>query len=120
MAALGSGECFVCGMVTDPPHIRGVCQAAEPLKPLESHWRQLVAGMLRQVMSPRPPVSQVQYVWPMTQLHPAASMLAPVPVHAVGTYEDDTSTGDNYGFKGDGYTEVPWDWVTASENGGGL
>ncbi|KIM56849.1 hypothetical protein SCLCIDRAFT_17106 [Scleroderma citrinum Foug A] len=120
MAALGSGECFVCRMVTDLPHIGGVCQAAEPLKPLESRWRQLVAGMLRRAMSPRPPVSQVQYVWPMTQLHPAVSMLAPVLVHAVGAYEDDTSTGDNYGFKGDGYTEVPWDWVTASENGGGL
>jgi len=120
MAVLGSGECFVCGMVTDPPHIGGTCQAAEPLKPLESHWRQLVAGMLRQAMSPRPLVSQVQHVWPMMQPHLTTSMLAPVPIHAVGAYEEDTGTRDNYGFEGDGYMETPWDWVTASENGGGL
>ena len=45
-AILGSGECFVCGMVTNSPHIGGTCQATEPLQPLESKWRQLMAGML--------------------------------------------------------------------------
>ena len=80
-AVLGSGECFSCSMVTDPPHISRMCQAAEQLWPLESHWRQLVAGMLRRAMLPRPPTSQVQYVWSAPHLTvPAIYASMPMPV----------------------------------------
>ncbi|KIK82328.1 hypothetical protein PAXRUDRAFT_153946 [Paxillus rubicundulus Ve08.2h10] len=46
MAQAGSGECFGCGEITDPPHMGYTCNATEPLCPQETHWHQLVMNML--------------------------------------------------------------------------
>ena len=120
-AVLGSGECFSCGMVTDPPHISGTCQAAEQLRPLESCWRQLVAGMLRRATLPRPPTSQVQYIWSTPHLTvPAIYASMPMPVQLVSTYHDEDIGDAPYTFDTSGQGNVTWDWSSALENGGGL
>ncbi|KAG1818249.1 hypothetical protein EV424DRAFT_1540191 [Suillus variegatus] len=51
-AVLGSGECYNCGMVTEPLHVSTQCIAQEPLRPQESRWRQQVAGLIRRTASP--------------------------------------------------------------------
>ncbi|KAG2034213.1 hypothetical protein BDR03DRAFT_984557 [Suillus americanus] len=51
-AILGSGECYSCGMVTEPMHVSMQCIAQEPLRTQESHWRQQVAGLIRRTASP--------------------------------------------------------------------
>ena len=120
-AALGSGECFSCGMITDPPHISGTCQATEQLRPLESRWRQLVTGMLRRATLPRTPTSQVQYVWPVS--HPASPAIyasTPIPVQLISTYHEEDIRDAPYTVNTSGYGNVTWDWSSASENGGGL
>ena len=117
---LGSGKCFICGMVTDLPHIGGTCQATEPLQPLESRWRQLVAGMLRRATFPRPPVSQVQYVWPAIYSgQDGYSASTPLPVQMITPYNKGPYYGSAGWDNGD-YTDTTWDWTTASENGKGL
>lgn len=57
--AVGSGECFSCGLVTDPPHVGSTCTTKETLRPHETRWRQLVAGMLRRAAQFRPQVFAV-------------------------------------------------------------
>ncbi|KAG1889419.1 hypothetical protein F4604DRAFT_1674070 [Suillus subluteus] len=51
-AVLRSGECYNCGMVTEPMHVSMQCIAQEPLRQQESHWRQQVAGLIRRTASP--------------------------------------------------------------------
>ncbi|KAG1798162.1 uncharacterized protein HD556DRAFT_1232622, partial [Suillus plorans] len=46
-ALVGSGECYNCGMVTEPTHLSSQCTTSSPLRPHETKWRQQVAGMLR-------------------------------------------------------------------------
>ena len=43
----GSGECFECGMITEPHHTSGSCEAKSHLPPLETKWQAIVAGALR-------------------------------------------------------------------------
>ncbi|KAI6009916.1 hypothetical protein PISMIDRAFT_30456 [Pisolithus microcarpus 441] len=63
-AAAGAGKCFSCGLVTDPPHVGSMCTAKEMLKPHETRWRQLVAGMLRRAMQLQTASTPVNYMWP--------------------------------------------------------
>ena len=46
MAPVGSGECYGCGYVTNPPHTSGNCPAMDHIPSHESRHRQLVGGML--------------------------------------------------------------------------
>ncbi|KIJ57729.1 hypothetical protein HYDPIDRAFT_34845, partial [Hydnomerulius pinastri MD-312] len=89
-AMVGSGECFRCGRVTEPPHTGYACNSPNPVKPHETRWRQLVAGMLRRLTAPaRPAPTPVQYVWPTQQYYTAA---AP-QVYMVAQHEDWTAGG---------------------------
>ncbi|KIK78582.1 hypothetical protein PAXRUDRAFT_163620 [Paxillus rubicundulus Ve08.2h10] len=83
MAQAGSGECFGCGAITDPPHMGYTCNATEPLRPQETRWRQLVANMLRRAMSIRTPPAPVQYVWPVPPPHPNYHQTTPFPIYMV-------------------------------------
>ncbi|KIJ10422.1 hypothetical protein PAXINDRAFT_157639 [Paxillus involutus ATCC 200175] len=82
-AQAGSGECFGCGMVTDPPHMGYTCSATEPLRSHETRWRQLIANMLRRTTSMRPPPAPVQYVWPSPQPQHNYHQAPPFPVYTV-------------------------------------
>ncbi|KAI6016336.1 hypothetical protein PISMIDRAFT_29233 [Pisolithus microcarpus 441] len=59
--AAGTGECFMCGLITEPPHVGSMCTANETLHPHETHWRQLIAGMLHRAMQTRLATTQAGY-----------------------------------------------------------
>jgi hypothetical protein len=49
-ALVGSGECYNCGMVTEPTHLSSQCTVSSLLRPHETKWCQQVAGMLWHAM----------------------------------------------------------------------
>ncbi|KAI5998600.1 hypothetical protein EDD15DRAFT_2363410 [Pisolithus albus] len=106
-AVAGSGECFSCGMVTEPPHMGNTCAAKEMLQLHETRWRQLVASMLRRTTQVRVGPIPVQYAWPVPhQSETKAEANAP-HVYAI-------TTGD--GWQGtsaeqDEVQEEQWDWA---------
>jgi len=115
-ATLGSGECYNCGMVTEPPHVGAQCIAQEPLRPQEARWRQQVAGLLRRTASPmnRPnySITPVQYVMPTTHpYHGPYGTNVPTPVYTVAQHEEHGGWNeqDPWGAQESGY-----DWM--SEN----
>ncbi|KAF8125032.1 hypothetical protein EV363DRAFT_1402785 [Boletus edulis] len=57
----GSGECYKCGHITEPPHTSTTSY--------ETRWRAIVGSMLRRVALRGNPVP-VQYVWPVAQPSP--------------------------------------------------
>ncbi|KAF8121080.1 hypothetical protein EV363DRAFT_1458348 [Boletus edulis] len=68
-APAGSGVCYKCGHITEPPHTSTTCPSQEPLRAYETRWRAIVGSMLRQVALRGNPVP-VQYVWPVAQPSP--------------------------------------------------
>jgi hypothetical protein len=118
-AILGSGECYSCGMVTEPTHLSSQCTATSQLRPQETRWRQYIAGLLRraaqQQTSRTPFPTPVQYV--ATTHHPylQPQMNAmPAPVYHIAPQEE-TSWGDLY--EGTGTLDQGYEW--SSENYGG-
>ncbi|KAG2739342.1 hypothetical protein P692DRAFT_20756633 [Suillus brevipes Sb2] len=116
-AVVGSGECYTCGMITEPMHMSSQCTATETLRPQESRWRQYVAAMLRRATPAQPPapaytVAPIQYaphsVHPYYQQYGAV----PTPVFAV---QDDQGWWDHSNAWGQ--HEVGYEW--GSENYGG-
>jgi hypothetical protein len=87
-ATAGTGECFSCGTVTEPPHTGHTCTSTTPIRPYETRWRQIVTSMLRRVNQFRPTPMPVQYIWPMTT--PPQPGYAPItpPVYMVATSEE--------------------------------
>ncbi|KAG2746616.1 hypothetical protein P692DRAFT_20886750 [Suillus brevipes Sb2] len=92
-AILGSGECYSCGMVTEPTHLSSQCTATSQLRPQETRWRQYIAGLLRRAAQQQ--TSRTPF---------------PTPVQ----YEE-TSWGDLY--EGTGTLDQGYEW--SSENYGG-
>jgi hypothetical protein len=93
MALISLGECYSCGIVTDPPHVCAQCIAQEHLRPQESRWQQQVVGLLRhtasQMNNPAYSMTPVQYIAPAT--HPYYSSYRtslPAPVYMVAQQED--------------------------------
>lgn len=87
-AVVGSGECYACGMVTEPMHVSSQCTATETLKPQESRWRQYVAAMLRraapgQAPTPTYTVAPMQYTPQTTHPYYQQYGVTPAPVFAV-------------------------------------
>ena len=80
-APIGSGECYGCGFVTDPPHTGNSCATPVALQPHETRWRQLVGGMLRRAALPRANPAPVQYVWPGSPMPQSAPPELPVPIY---------------------------------------
>ncbi|KAG2048148.1 hypothetical protein BDR06DRAFT_1013269 [Suillus hirtellus] len=116
-AVVGLGECYTCGMITEPMHMSSQCTATETLRPQESRWRQYVAAMLRRATPAQPPapaytVAPIQYaphsVHPYYQQYGAV----PTPVFAV---QDDQGWWDHSNAWGQ--HEVGYEW--GSENYGG-
>ena len=82
----GSGECFECGMITEPRHTSGSCEAKSCLPPLETKWRAIVAGALCH----NPPQAQpvpVQYMWSYPYAQPTYHQTQ-VPVMMVDASDD--------------------------------
>ncbi|KAI6011807.1 hypothetical protein PISMIDRAFT_29855 [Pisolithus microcarpus 441] len=104
---VGSGECFNCGLVTDPLHIGSTCTAKETLWPHETRWRQLVASMLRRVSQVRVNVTPVQYIWPMTHQEDAVGETNNSQVYAVATGEEWHAGGAELGDQ----QENAWGWM---------
>lgn len=118
-ALIGSGECYSCGVVTDPPHVGAQCIAQEHLKPQESRWRQQVAGLLRrtalQMKQPAYSAAPVQYVAPAT--HPyygSYGTPSPAPVYVVAQQEEHNGLDGQ-----DAWTtqEPGYDWRTENYMG---
>ncbi|KAI5984749.1 hypothetical protein EDD15DRAFT_2374870 [Pisolithus albus] len=114
-ATVGSGECFNCGVVTEPLHIGSTCTSTEPIRQQESRWRGLVASMLRRTMQARPPAS-AQYTWPVQA--PNAYLQRAAPVLAINTFEGRTNLEAGYEGHG-GHQSNAEDW-NESENYWGL
>ncbi|KAI5995000.1 hypothetical protein EDD15DRAFT_2365904 [Pisolithus albus] len=106
--AIGSGECFTCGVVTEPPHVGNTCTAKETLRPHETRWRQLVAGMLRRAAQSRSSPVAVQYVWPSTNQTEVPGEVNAPQVYAVTT-EEGWQRGNG---EGADLHEDQWDWAT--------
>ncbi|KAI6046569.1 hypothetical protein EDC04DRAFT_2994991 [Pisolithus marmoratus] len=107
-AAVGSGECFNCGMVTDPPHVGSTCTARETIRPHETRWRQLVAGMLRRATQLRANPAPVQYVWPVAQQ-------GENQVEANAPHVYTVAAGDGWQVETTGQNdqqEDQWEWTT--------
>ncbi|KAG2141360.1 hypothetical protein DEU56DRAFT_911467 [Suillus clintonianus] len=113
-AILGSGECYNCGMVTEPPHVGAQCIVQEPLKPQEARWRQQVAGLLRRTASPmnRPgyAVTPVQYV--TSDTHPnygTYRATTTTPVYTIAQHEEQGGWDgqDTWGMQEAGYDWIP-------------
>ncbi|KIJ05586.1 hypothetical protein PAXINDRAFT_158994 [Paxillus involutus ATCC 200175] len=87
-ATAGTGECFSCGTVTEPPHTGHTCTSTTPIRPYETRWRQIVTSMLRRVNQFRPTPMPIQYIWPMAT--PPQLCYAPItpPVYMVATSEE--------------------------------
>jgi hypothetical protein len=118
-AILGSGECYSCGMVTEPTHLSSQCTAMSQLQPQETRWRQYVAGLLRQAaqqqISRTPFPTPVQYI--TTTHHPylQSQMNAlSAPVYHIALQEE-ASWGDLY--EGTGTLDQGYEW--SLENYGG-
>jgi hypothetical protein len=84
-AILGLGECYSCGMVTDPMHLSSQCTATSQLRPHETQWCQYVAGLLRRAAQQQIPQipypTPVQYITTMNHLYVSLqgnTMSAPV------------------------------------------
>ncbi|KAG1795829.1 hypothetical protein EV424DRAFT_1353400 [Suillus variegatus] len=87
-AVVGSGECYTCGMITEPMHLSSQCVATETLRPQESRWRQYIAAMLRRAAPAQAPaqtytVSPAQYTPQATHTYYQQYGVAPAPVFAV-------------------------------------
>jgi hypothetical protein len=92
-AVLGSGECYNCGMVTEPLHVSTQCIAQDPLRPQESRWRQQVAGLIRRTASPmnRPSYSPTSVQHIATTTYPqfnAYGMAGTMPIYTVAPQEE--------------------------------
>ena len=59
----GLGECFECGMITEPCHTSGNCKSKNCVPLLEAKWRQAVVGMLCCTVQPWIQPIPIQYVW---------------------------------------------------------
>ena len=66
----GSGECFECGMITEPRHTSGNCEVKNHLPALETKWQAIVTGTLRR-NSPRPQPIPVQHTWSYPYMQPS-------------------------------------------------
>jgi hypothetical protein len=110
----GTGECFDCGMVTDPRHTSGSCENKARLPPLETRWRQIVTGTLRRLAQPRVQPTPIQYVWSAPQSQPAYQQ-GQVPVLMVDTRKDET-TENNTTYWGN-TQDNEWDWQPENDQG---
>jgi len=114
-AEIGSGECYNCGMTTDPIHFSSQCVSNEPIRTHESRWRQYIAALLRRTASPamglpRPAYmpTPVQHVMPVA--HPyyqAYGPSHPSSVFAVMPQEDASWWEQQNGW---GYQDLGYEW----------
>jgi hypothetical protein len=119
-AALGSGECYNCGLVTEPAHLSSQCTATNLLRPHETRWHQQIASILRRTaphqMMRSPYPAPVQHVAIANHpYHQPYRSLQPAPVYNIGP-QGESSWGDQNDAWG--ITEPGYDW--GSENYGGL